>query len=147
MAKKSEIEGMKELEKMIKKLGELPQKAVTKSAKAGANIALKSAKTDAPIDQGNLRKGIVLKGERLKVKGKKVYQVTFAKSMNTFFVKMSKDGKKRYYYPASQEYGFMTRDGGYTPGYRYMKKSIENNDTAIEKKIVDSLSKEIDKLK
>jgi HK97 gp10 family phage protein len=147
LARQSEIKGMKELEKMIKKLGQLPQKVVTKAARKGAKIAQKSAKSDAPEEVGNLKKGIVLKGERSKIKGKKIYQVTFDRAMNTFFVKMSKDGKKRYYYPASQEYGFMNRDGSYTPGYRYLKKSIENNENKIEKEIVDELSKEIDKLK
>lgn len=147
MGKKSEIAGMKELEKMIKKLGQLPQKVVTKAARKGTQIALKSAKKDAPEDVGNLKKGIVLKGEKSKIKGKKAYQVTFDRAMNTFFVKMSKDGKKRYYYPASQEFGFMTKDGGYVPGFRYLKKSIVDNDTSIEKTIVDVLSKEIDKLK
>jgi hypothetical protein len=147
LARRSEIEGMKELEKMIKKLGQLPQKVVTKAARKGTQIAQKSAKSDAPEEIGNLKKGIVLKGERSKIKGKKVYQVTFDRAMNTFFVKMSKDGKKRYYYPASQEYGFMTRDGGYVPGFRYLKKSIENNENKIEREIVDVLSKEIDKLK
>lgn len=146
MARKSEILGMKELEKMIKRLEQLPQKVVTKSAKAGAKIALKSAKQNAPKRTGNLRKGIILYGEKLKVKGKKVYQVVMNTEMNSTFVKMSADGKKRYYYPASQEYGYMTRDGGYVQGKRYMSKSIETNENAITKKIVDVMSKEIEKI-
>lgn len=144
---KSKIEGMKELEKAIKKLGDLPQKCVTKAARKGATVALKAARNKAPIDSGDLRKGIVLKGERLTVRGKKVYQVTFDRKMNDIFVKMSADGTKRYYYPASMEYGFITVDGGYVPGYRFMKESMESNARQIEKTTVDVLSKEIDKLK
>lgn len=142
----SKIDGMEELEKTIKALGMLPQKCVTKAARKGANIALKSARLRAPVDEGNLKKAIVLKGERSRVRGKKVFQVTIDKKKNDLFVSISKEGK-RAYYPASQEYGFFTRDGGYIPGYRYMRGSIEENSKAIEKEVVTVLSQEIDKLK
>jgi hypothetical protein len=59
---------------------------------------------------------------------------------------MTKSGK-RYYYPASQEYGFRTRSGVYVPGFHYLKNALEDNSRKIEKEIVDVLSKEIDKLK
>jgi HK97 gp10 family phage protein len=142
---KSEIEGMKELQRAIKRLGKVPQKTVTKAARAGANIALKAARAKAPVDTGDLRKDIILKGERRTKAGKKVYDVMMDPQKNHLFVKMSADGKKRYYYPASQEYGFMTVDGGYIPGYRFLRKSIEDNAAEIEKKVVGTLSKEIDK--
>jgi HK97 gp10 family phage protein len=144
MAKKSKIDGMKELEKSIRKLGQVPQKSVTKAAKAGANISLKSARANAPVDTGDLKSGIVLKGEKRTTPGKKVYQVVFDRNKNHMFVKMSADGK-RSYYPASQEYGYITRSGGYVPGYRFMRNSITTNEVEIEKKIVDVLSKDIDK--
>lgn len=140
------IEGMEELQKTINKLGKLPQKCVTIAARKGANIALKSAKQNAPVDSGNLRKGLVQKSEKTKTKAKKVYQVTFNAAMNDVFAKESKSGK-RGYYPASQEYGFFARNGRYIPGFHYMKKSLEENNTKIEREIVDVLSKEIDKLK
>lgn len=143
---KYKIEGMKELERSIKTLEKLPQKVVTPAAKKGARIALKAAKENAPVESGDLKKGLVLKGERSKIKGKKVYQVTFDKRMNDVFVKMSAEGK-RSYYPASQEYGFFARNGRYIPGYRYLRRSIEENSSAIEKKIVDEMVKNIDKLK
>ena len=47
---KVKIDGMKELQKSIKKLGQVPQKCVTPAAKKGMNIALKSAKKNAPED-------------------------------------------------------------------------------------------------
>jgi HK97 gp10 family phage protein len=143
---KFKIEGMEELQKTIKKLGELPQKCVTKAARKGSKIALNSAKQNAPVDTGSLKRGLSQKGERTKTKGKKVYQVTFNKGMNDVFTTESKSGK-RGYYPAAQEYGFFARNGRYIPGFHYMKKSIEGNNYQIEREIVDVLSKEIDKLK
>jgi len=140
------IEGMKELEKLIKELGKLPQKTVNKAAISGATIALKSARENAPKDKGELEQGIILKAERNKAPGKKVYQITMDKSKNDIFVKESKDGN-RAYYPASQEYGFLTRDGGYVQGEHFMRNSIDDNATQIEKKIVDKLTAEIDKLR
>jgi hypothetical protein len=143
---KFEIEGMKELERTIRKLGKLPQKCVTPAAKKGAQIALKSAKQKAPFLTGALEEGIILKGERAKRKGKKVYQVTLNPAMNDVFVKTTKDGK-RYYYPASQEYGFMTKDGGYVPGLHFLRDSLIDNKAQIEKTTVEVLAKEIDKLR
>lgn len=148
MAKRAkvEIEGLKELERTIRKLRQLPQKVVTPAAKKGANIALKSAREKAPWRFGDLANGIVLKGERLRTRGKKVYQVTMDAAKNDLFIRTTKDGK-RYYYPASMEYGFITRDGGYEPGYHYLRDSIDNNKTAIERAVVQELAKRIDKLR
>ena len=143
---KFEVEGLKELEKTIRKLGKLPQKCVTKAAKKGAQIALKAAKQKAPFLTGALEEGIILKGEKTKKKGKKVYQVTMNPVMNDVFVKTTKDGK-RYYYPASQEYGFITKNGGYVPGFHYLRDSLVDNKERIEKTVVDVLAKEIDKLR
>lgn len=140
------IEGMKELERTIRELGKLPQKCVTPAAKKGARIALKAAKAKAPFLTGALEEGIILKGEKLRKRGKKVYQVTMNPAMNDVFVKTTKDGK-RYYYPASMEYGFITRDGGYVPGFHYLRDSLVDNKAAIERTVVDELAKQIDKLK
>lgn len=143
---KFEIEGLKELEKTIRQLGQLPQKCVTPAAKKGATIALKSAREKAPWRYGDLANGIVLKGERLRRRGKKVYQVTLDANKNDIFVKMTKDGK-RYYYPASMEYGFITKDGGYVPGFHYLRDSIDDNKAEIERTVVNELAKRIDRLR
>ncbi|MCX7771765.1 MAG: HK97 gp10 family phage protein, partial [Clostridia bacterium] len=119
------VEGLAELKKSIKLLGKLPQSCVTAAARSGASLALKYARSEAPELSGDLKSGIILKGEKKTKQGKKMYQVTMDPSMNDTFVKMSKDGKTRWYYPASQEYGFTVR-GKYTPGFNYMKKSIED---------------------
>ena len=139
------IEGMKELQKSIKKLGQVPQKCVTPAAKKGMNIALKSAKKNAPEDTGELKAGMKLIGEKSRTKGKKVYQVVFDRSKNDIFQKKNKEGKVTGYYPASQEYGFFARNGRYIPGFHFMKRSMEDNRGAITKKIVNEMSKNIDK--
>jgi HK97 gp10 family phage protein len=143
----SNIEGLKELERTIQRLGALPQKCVTKAARKGANVALKAARQNAPVETGDLKKGLKLNGERARIRGKKVFQVSFNRNMNDQFVKLSKDGNKRYYYPASQEFGFMNRGGGYTPGFRYLRQSIDEHRAEIERTTVSVLASEIDKLR
>lgn len=138
------VEGMKELQKSLKKLGKVPQKHVTSSAKKGMNIVLKDAKANAPYDTGSLKKGIILKGEKSKHKGKKVYKVVFDPAMNDVFQKKNKDGKVTGYYPVSQEYGFFARNGRYIPGYRFIHNSLADNAQKMEKTIVDTMKKKID---
>lgn len=146
MARKSDIIGMRELERSFRELGKVPQTVATQSARAGARIALKAAKANAPVDTGALRDGIILKGERTTTKGKKVYDVMMDPAKNDIFVKTTgKFGNKRAYYPASQEYGFLTVNGGYVPGYRFLRNAIDDNESAIEKKILESAEKAIDK--
>jgi len=144
MARRNGIEGMAELERLFGRLGKVPQTVATKSARAGGSIALKAAKANAPEDEGDLKRGIILKRERSRIKGKAVYQVTLDPAMNDVFVKVSKDGK-RSYYPASQEYGFLTVDGRYIPGYRYLRRSADDNERPIEKKMLEVTGKEVDK--
>lgn len=145
MARRGEIEGLRELERMMQQLGTVPQKVATKAARAGATIARKAAKDKAPVDTGALKSGIIVKPERRVVAGKKVYDIMPDPNKNDIFVKLSKTGK-RSYYPASQEYGWMTATGKYIPGYRYLRHALENNSNAIEQKVIDTAGKEIDKI-
>lgn len=138
------IEGMKELKRSLKRLGKVPQKHVTSSAKKGMNIALKNAKANAPYDTGALKKGIILVGEKAKAKGKKVYRIVFDRAMNGVFQKRNKEGKVTGYYPVSQEYGFFARDGRYIPGFRFIRDSLTDNVSKIEKTIVGEMKKKID---
>jgi hypothetical protein len=140
------VEGMDELLKSMKRLEKLPQKVVTKAVQKAIKLPLAQAKKGGWIDQtGSLRRGIIKKAERKRVAGKKVYQVTFDDKMNDVFVKMTKDGK-RYYYPASQEYGFRTKNGGYVPGFHFLKEGLESTAPSFEKTVVNEMSKEIDKI-
>lgn len=144
MAKHTEIIGMKELERSFRELGKVPQTVATQSARAGGTIALKAARANAPVDTGELRAGIILKREKTRVKGKAVYDVMMDPAKNHIFVKTTKEGK-RYYYPASQEYGFLTVDGGYVPGYRFLRRAIDENVAQIERKILETAGKAVDK--
>lgn len=146
MAKKFKIEGMKELQKTMKKLGEVPQKCVTPAARKGMNIALRSARKKAPYETGELRKGMKLIGEKSRVKGKKVYQVVFDRAKNDVFQKKNKKGNVSGYYPASQEFGFFARNGRYIPGYHFLKKSMTDNSDNISSTIVKEVGKNIDKI-
>lgn len=139
-----ELEGMDEIVAMMNKLGDLPKKFATVSAKEGARIALVAAKLNAPRDEGNLIKGIVLKGEKKPYPSKKMYQVTMNSKMNDIFVKMSNGN--RYYYPASIEFGFIGRDGVKVPGVHFMEKALTSNNTQIETAILRRLLSELEKV-
>lgn len=140
------VEGLDEAVEMIKKVGELPQKCVNKAAKKGIQIAKREAKSGGWVDQtGYLRKAIKEKAEKTKIKGKKVYDLMPDSSYNDVFVKTTKKGK-RAYYPASVEYGFKTKNGGYVPGFHSFYDALTNNKSQIEKVIIGTLTDEIDKL-
>lgn len=145
MARKSTVKGANELLGLFGELERLPQTVSTKAARAGGIIVQRASKRNAPVDEGNLKRGIIIKREKSKVKGKAVYQVTFDARMNEHFVKVSKDGK-RSYYPASQEFGWMLPDGRYIPGYRYMRKSADEESATVEKKILEVTGTEVDKI-
>ena len=141
---KFKIEGVRELKKSLEKLGKVPQKHVTASARKGMNISLKAAKAAAPVDEGNLKKGMKLVGEKSKYKGKKVYRIVFDRAYNDIFQKPNKQGKITGYYPVSQEYGFFAKNGRYIPGYRFIHATFESNTSRIEKTIVSEMKKKID---
>lgn len=138
------IEGMKELQKSLERLGKVPQKHVTSSSRKAMNIVLKQSRATAPVDTGALKKGMKLKGERSRTKGKKVYRVVFDPKYNDIFQKKNKDGKVTGYYPVSQEYGFFAKNGRYIPGYRFIHDSLADNTRKIEKTIVSEMKKKID---
>ena len=138
------IEGMKELERSLKRLGKVPQKHVTSSSRKAMNVVLKESRATAPVDTGALKKGMKLKGERSRDKAKKVYQVIFDDKYNHIFQKKNKEGKITGYYPVSQEYGFFAKNGRNIPGYRFNSDSLTDNVGRIEKTIVSEMKKKID---
>ena len=138
------VEGMRELQKNLEKIGKVPQKHVTASSKKAMNIVLKQSRANAPVDTGMLKKGIKLVGERAKVKGKKVYRIVFDRNMNDVFQKKNKEGKVTGYYPVSQEYGFFAKNGRYIPGYRFIHDALADNTQKVEKTIVSEMQKKID---
>lgn len=144
MKVKLKVEGMYKLQSDLKKLGKIPQTHVTAASRKGMNIALKSAKAKAPLDTGNLQKGIVMVGEKSKSKGKKLYRIVFDRSMNDVFQRKNADGKVVAYYPVSQEYGYFTSNGRYIPGFRFVHASLENNRQTIAITIISTLKMKID---
>lgn len=141
---KFKVEGMGKLQRDLKKLGQVPQKHVTSSSRKAMNVVLKQSRATAPYDTGMLKKGMKLKGERSRTKGKKVYQVIFDPNMNHIFQKPNKEGKITGYYPVSQEYGFFAKNGRYIPGYRFIHDSLADNTQRVEKTIVSEMQKKID---
>ena len=138
------VEGFKELERSMRRLGKVPQRHVTSSSRKGMNIVLKDSRNNAPVDQGYLKKGMKLHGERSRQKAKKVYQVIFDPRWNHVFQKPNKDGKITGYYPISQEYGFFAKNGRYIPGYRFIHNALNSNTRQVEKTIVREMKKKID---
>lgn len=139
------VEGLDELEKSMRKLGQVPQKYVTQSARRGMNIPLKDAKQEAPVEQGYLKKAMKLTGERSRLKAKKVYRIAFDKKYNDIF--QSEKG----YYPFSMEYGYHTKDGvyhdhsdetGWVVGF--IRNSFNDNIPQIERTIVKEMKQRID---
>lgn len=138
------IEGMDKLKKDLENLGKVPQKHVTASAKKGMSIVLKDARANAPYDTGQLKKGIILKPERSKSKGKKVYEVVFDSAMNDVFQKKNAAGEVNGYYPVSQEYGFFARDGKYIPGFRFIHDSLSDNAQSMSQTMINTMKTKID---
>jgi len=142
---RSDIIGLRELERSFRQLGRIPQTVATQAARAGGSVARKAAKKNAPVDTGELKHGIIMKKERKTKPGKAVYDIMMDPAMNDVFVKESKEGK-RAYYPASQEYGFLTANGGYVPGYRYLRRAIDENKSEIETKTLEKAGKAVEKI-
>ena len=135
---------MRNLQRSLKKLGQVPQKHVTASARKGMNIVLKEARVKAPYETGALKKGMKLQGERSRYKGKKVYKIIFDPAMNHIFQKKNQAGEIVAYYPVSQEYGYFTKNGKYIPGFRFIHNSLANNAQKMERTIITTMKQKID---
>jgi hypothetical protein len=131
------IEGINEVIRRIEQIGRVPATVLTKATKKGALISRNWARNNAPEDLGTLIRGIKIVAEKRKI-GKKVYQVVFDRKYNDKFQKVTLSGK-RYYYPASQEHGFKTRDGGRVEGKHFMKQSLHENKRLTQQTIIDEL--------
>lgn len=149
------LEDLPKLNRALARVEKIPQKAVTKAAGKGATVVRKAVRGTVPVDTGALKRGIVRKGERSRTKGKKVYDLIFDPSMNDVFQKPIKNpgaagGKSDHaYYPASMEYGFLTRSKGgglsYVPGYHFMRKAAESSEFAAKQATIKAFTAELDK--
>lgn len=151
------FEGFGGFVSVLGSMEQVPQKCVTRAAGKGATVIRRAIRSQAPVDTGALKRGIIREGERSRKKGKKVYKMMFDPTMNDVFQKPIKHpgaagGSKKTdhaYYPASMEYGFLTRSKGggfsYVPGYHFMRDATVESAGAATKAMVDALNKEIDK--
>ncbi len=159
---------MAKFRKTLDKVGQLPQKVVTKAAGKGRTVVRKAIRAQAPVDTGTLKRGIVSEGERSRSKGKKVYKLVFDPDKNQAFQRNIKNpgaagGKnKKAYYPASVEYGFLTRanEGGglryvmgratglglkRVEGQHFMRKAAEQVETAAKQTMIRTATAELEK--
>ena len=136
---------MTELQSSFSKLGGVPQKHVTGVARKGIGVTLRKARSNAPVDTGALSRGMKLRGERSRLKGKKVHQIIFNPALNDIFQTRNASGNIVGYYPISMEYGFFTVDGRYIPGYAFVRKALEGTSSQLENIIISEMKKRIDK--
>lgn len=144
------IEGMDQLIGMLRTFEKSPQRVANKSARAGARIAWKAARVNAPKRKGNLRKGIIMRVEKNKKRGKKMLDIKMSAKpqYSAIFVKRSpgtRDG--RAYYPASQEYGWRLRGSNVKKdGRHYLKNALKDNEGEISRTIVKVAIDEFEKI-
>lgn len=155
----NQIRGERELIQTFNRLGKMPPGKISKAVRAGAKIEVAAAKLKAPEDTGMLKKGIVARAEKSsRSKYKKFYDVTMDRKLNDFYVSYRKKKtttrtgrkvalkRKRFYYPASQEYGFFAVNGRYIPGFRYLRDTADRKSNQIKSVIINDLASELDKL-
>jgi len=101
-------------------------------------------RTNAPYRYGTLQSGLIVAPGREKtaVPGKVVNDIVFDRAMNDRFVKVTRSGK-RYYYPASQEYGFRIGRTRRQPGLYYMRNTsaayFAEHENAVVESVLDML--------
>lgn len=127
-----EITGIEVLEKL-----RLDTSTTVRFVQTAAGRLAAIMRTNAPKLSGDLRSGIIPSPwqEKTAVPGKVVHEVYFDEGMNDTFVKISKAGK-RYYYPASQEYGFRIANQSTLPGKAPKRTKVTGKyfmrDTTVE---------------
>jgi len=141
------ITGIRDVQRLLDRVGRAPAKVLTKATKLGAYIVRNQARANAPVDSGALKRGIKLKAEKRRA-GKKVYQISFFGrdgKTGEEFIKIESDGS-RSFYPVSQEYGWKS-DGGYIEGKRFLRDAFENNREAIKDVILTSMFRELNSVR
>jgi hypothetical protein len=149
MARRWELLGMAQIERDFRSLGKVPQVPVNRAAKAAMQIPFEYAKAHMPVDEGDMKRGIILKPEKRKKMGKKTFFISYKESMNdTFAVDYGPGKNKRAYYPASQEWGWKAMGRRYTKhkGFKLLKKSMDHNKAKIKGKVIEVVGKEIDRI-
>jgi hypothetical protein len=127
------LAGLAELEKF-------PKSGLKRVMRQAANVIKGEVQAIAPYETGMLANAIVLKEEKSRTPYKTSFRVTLRS--DPAFVKMVNG--KRYFYPASQEYGWTLRNGEQVPGKHYMKYGGDLTSEEVKQMIVDEFDKVID---
>lgn len=144
--------------KTLDRIGAAPQKALAKGTSKAATVTKRSIKRLAPQGSSHaLRWAITTRSERSRKRGKKVREVTFqGGDVNAVLQRPIRNPGKyggtsaRAYYPASQEYGWLTGDsrGGvkYVEGSHYMRRGAEAVSEQAKDAMIETTTKELDKI-
>lgn len=131
-------------------------RVVTAAAGRGATVVRRDIRAAIPVGRtGNLKRGIKRHRERRRENGRAVYDLYFDPAMNGVFQKAIKHpgvygGKSDHaYYPASVEYGFLTRAPGgglrYVPGQHFMRDAAAASAPRAKNEMIGAAMREIEK--
>lgn len=157
-----DLRDLEEAKRTFQAMEKQPTRLVTQAARRGATVVKKAVKgsSEVPVLTGLLRSAVkVIKLERSRKRGKKVYEVGFDPAYNDEFQRTDRPiqkpgefgGKSKHpYYPASMEYGFLTRSKGggvsYRPGFHFMTDTGEEMrgtaNAEMARKFIDAVEKE-----
>lgn len=152
-----DLKDLKEAKKAFDAMGTLPAKIVTAAARRGATVAKRAVQGSGkmPVDTGTMRKALRTKREKSRRKGKKVYEVVFDPALNAYLQRPIKNPGEaggqsaKAYYPASMEYGFLTRSKGggisYSPGFHFMRDEGEAVREPIKEEMARKFNEAIQK--
>lgn len=161
MAKTIYVGGSGRFSFEIEDKGLLRDLAMVSTEKLGTVVRASAAglasitRTQAPIYTGRPKRGVVAGAlragivpspgeERSATEGKVVYDVWMDPAMNDTFVRYANG--KRYYYPASQEYGFRTRSGGRKAGLYFMRNTAVSYYPAHEARVAQAVDKILEEI-
>lgn len=147
----------------VARLGKLPASVTNGPARYAAGRVSALAKKLAPKRTGLLRSGLkVSQKEKSSVKGKVVFDVrpmsesewtareekraARGKDARAYTFAVTTRGGKRYYYPASMEYGYRTRSGGREEGRYYLRSAADALQQVAEQIILDRAGRKLDEL-
>lgn len=133
------IEGLDQLAKNSDRIIKQVHGVLGEATLEGAKLLQAEAIRRAREKTGDLRRGIIAKVTWDKKKSKAFSAIMMDPAMNDVFVKNTKTGK-RYYYPASIEYG---HKGG-APAYPFMRRAFKTKKRYVKKIIEDHIKRAIE---
>jgi HK97 gp10 family phage protein len=133
------IDGIEQLTKNSNKVIKQVHRVLGGATLEAAEMMRAEAVKRAREKSGDLKRGIIAKVTWDKKKSKAFSAIMMDPDMNDVFVKNTKTGK-RYYYPASIEYG---HKGG-APAYPFMRRAFKTKKRYVKKIIEDHIKRAIE---